>query len=74
MARTLVQPFSDEDIWNPDVKKRIKAFVDKISAKKIKNEIFADYEDSLEGWHLDANDIGQHLPYDPNDKTPKAYE
>ena len=50
---TSVQPFSDEDMRNPDVKKRLKAFDDKIAAKLAKNEILADAEDILERWHLD---------------------
>ena len=63
----LVQPLSDEDMRNPDVKKRLKAFDDKIAAKLANNETLADAEYPTEGWHIeDIADLDNpYLPYDP---------
>ena len=74
LTRKLVQPFYHEDIHNPDFKKRLKAFGDKIAAKIANNDILVDSEDSPERWHLDANDTDSpHLPYDPDAKITEAY-
>ena len=43
---TLVQPFSDEDMHNPNAKKRLKEFDNKITLKLAKNEILEDAEDT----------------------------
>ena len=40
-----VQPFSDEDTQNPDVKKRLKSFNENISTKLANNETLEDVED-----------------------------
>ena len=56
---------SDGDMWNPDVKKRLKPFNDKIAEKLANNRIIEDSEDSPEEWHLDdASKIDDtYLPY-----------
>ena len=64
MSHTLVQLFYDEDMKISYVKKRLKAFDDKIAAKLKINDIIEDDEDPTEEWYLDANDINDpHLPY-----------
>ena len=52
-------------MWNPDVKKRLKPFNDKIAEKLANNRIIEDSEDSPEEWHLDdASKIDDtYLPY-----------
>ena len=58
-------------MWNPDVRKRLKEFDDRINEKLANNEIIADAEYSPEGWQLDANDIeNPHMPYDLEFKMP----
>ena len=74
MDHTLVQPFSDTDMQNPDVKKKLKAFDDNIATNISKNEILADSKYPPEGWHSDADDIeNSHLPYDPEADIKEAY-
>ena len=74
ISHTLVQPFYDNCIRKPDVKKRLKVFNDKISAKFAKNETLADSEDHSEVWHLDdtAELNNPYLPYNPEADITKA--
>ena len=67
LFRTSVQTFSDEDMWNPDVKKRLKEFDVKISVNLAYNDILTDAEYPTEGWHLDytAELDSPYLPYEP---------
>ena len=45
ILHTSVQLLSDEDMRNPDAKKRLQAFNDKISVKFAKNNILVDCKD-----------------------------
>ena len=59
---------------NLDVKKRLKAFDEKITLNLANNEIITDAEDPPEGWHIDdAADLDDpYIPYDPEDKIPET--
>ena len=75
ISRTTVQPFSDEDMRDPDVKKRLKAFDDKIAAKMRKNEVLLDEEAPPEGWNLEPDELDDpHIPYEPEAEMPEADE
>ena len=65
---TSVQPFSDKDMRNPDIQKRLKSFDDKIAANIANNETLVDAEDTPEGCYLgDTADIeNPYLPYKPD--------
>ena len=73
--RTSVQPFSDEDMQNPGVKKRLKSFYDKISVNIANNETLVDAEYPPELWHIDDTAYldNPYLPYNPEAKIAEAY-
>ena len=74
VSHTSVQTFSDEDMRNLDVKKRLILFDDKIVAKLAKNETLVDVEDTPKGWNIGDNlDLeNKYLPYNPDFEIPET--